>query len=861
MLSIPCKQFVWGKLLGASRGSYRVVARSENILDEFVTEVRQTFKGCRPQSVDVSNFNTTLIATPFLKKYFILLRMELFHDHDLGHFIQEHYVIVEKDHLFQQVTANHFESKPWFWLLNIPDIRLYSSLGELSNTVSLNLKTSFLPQIGKITSLLTIGNNVFDETLKNTISLLLSAPPAVIQVTDDDYLDKRFWCIALSLLLPAKETSNLRIFIGRNPPDNWNFELGIVTKNSLNQKMRISDQVNLQPENQDNKFLKFSVLVKRWLDLSRSKKFITDLIDVIDKVNVDWQSPIIQNYQANFDVAFGISAMSTIGLILAREDVHKGIVNPAELQWIWRNMSHRNGDANNLLTTDDLLNFLPILIRENLNNWNPDDFVAFSDMVSNHVTEPERLFLSFEGSDETLLRFLRRWIKTNDFSDKEEKLFFFVMKKVASEKFSIAMELFFEWVEHHQKRDINLFYFLSELVGVQREPISVADLARLFFVCSYQSKSNEDLNQFVKIVWKLSVEKDANEHRNSINIFLSSVRGQRFAESEQLDIFRFLANIGQTIGLSISDIVFAFFHIVIVAKNAEMFETLSIIVHSNHHQLLSIPARKGLESDWHETAQIWVLNADNTSLFAAYIYILMRFADSRIIQEILTNLLIKTPIFFSEVVHKLLDKYSVERRILTINLTTLQGVETHKRLHLLSEFLLSTRSKTSHPTIEEADVFHQTILTVDNIKTIETKKQPHLISLFQSSEDNDICQRIVEHQIRDALNQRTPNFDKAKEKLQNFKTIMRQTKASWDIKSKLQPNINITLSYIRGLNEEEFNGFLQWFLRSPLDSFPPIDTQHYPATASVVKLNVQWLKSDPFVRLRLFEETITILQQ
>lgn len=846
--------------MGSPRGSYKVVASSDNVSDEFVTEVRKIFQGCRPKSVDVNDFSTTLIATPFLKQSFIMLRMELFHDHDLGHFIQEHYVVVEKDNLSQQ-TTDHFEIKPWFWLLNIPDIQLYSSIEKLSNTVSLNLNAGFLTQIGKATSLLSAGDSEFEEVLKNTISILLSGPPAVVQVKEGDILDKRFWCIALSLLLPAKETSSLRVFIGRNPPDNWNFELGIVTKNSSQQKEKFIKQTSTLPINQDNQFLKFSFQVQRWLEISRSEKFIADLINMIDNVNVDWQSPIIQKHQTNLDVAFGISAMSTIGLILARKETQKGIINPTELQWIWRNMSYRNGGANNLLSIGDLLNFLPILIKENLDNWNRDDFSAFSDIVSIHLTEPERLFNSFEGDDETLANFLKKWIGTNDFSSKEEKLFFSIMKKIASKNFSSAIVLMTQWIEHHKNGDINLFFFLSELVTVQHEPISLVDFTRFFFIFCYQLRDNNDLNLFGNAIWKLSIEKDAKEYRNRILEFLAFTKGKSFSKREKLNIFHYLIETGRYIEFAISDIIFAFFHIIIVVQNADTFESLTAVVHSEYHQGLHVSTRKGLESDWYVTAQTWVLNANNASLFAAYTYILMQFSDVRIIQEFLTKLLIKTPNLFLTVTQKLSDLYSVERGTLAINLSAMQKIEKRKRLHLLSEFLLSTRSQILHPTVEEADIFYQTLLAVDNIKTIETKKQLHLISLFQFSEDNYICQRIVEHQIRDALNQKPPNFEKAKKGLHNFKIILRQTKTKWVIKSRLQPDINIALSYLRGLNEKELRNFLQWFLKSSFDSLPRIDTQHYPATAKIVELNAHWLTSNPFVRLRLFEETINILQK
>lgn len=860
MLSIPCKQFVFGKILGAARGSYRIVASSENITLEFGTEIRQLFNGCRPQSVEVRNFSTTLVASPYMNSYIVLLRMERFYDKDLGYFIQEHYVIIDRDHLAQKETIGRIV-KPWFWLLNLPAIQLYSSIGELPNAISLNLKASFWAQIEKSTSLLSIGNSAFEDTLKNTIGLLLNVPPVAIQVKEDDHLEKQFWCIALSLLLPAKETSNLRIFIGSNLPDDWTFELGIVTQRSVDRKVKFVNPLDTRPIDQDIRFPYFSGLVQRCLALSRSETYISQLLGVIDKVEVDWQHPIIQEYRNSLDTVIGVFAMPTIGLSLVRNEIHKGIINPADLQWIWRNMSLSSGEAGeafDVLTTNDLLTFLPILIRENLDNWNRRDFIAFRDVVSNRLPKPEKFFVDFRGNDDALLKFLTRWLEIKGFSTEEHRLYFHLVRKVASENFSAAMGLFFKWVRCYQDSGINPFYFLFEIVKAQREPISADNLIHLFFVCAYQVKSIDDLNSFEKITQKLSVARDATKYYENIYTFLTKVRMHDFSTSEQLDPLRFLLSVGQDVGFSISDIVFALFHIMVVAQNLEMFETLAIILHSEYRQPLFLPPVNGLENEWYEIARKWFFVAGSEKIFAAYAYILIRLNATQIIRGILTELLCQSPISFTNVANQLLHNYHVKRGHLVINLVTIQNLELQRRLQLLSEFLLSTCSKSSPPTDEEAEIFYKTILALDRVELVETEK---LLMIFEQAGVSGVCQGLVEHQIRNALTQTLPDFEKAKEWLHRYKEVVQRKNLKWYPKSKFYLDVNISLSYFRGLSQKEFKIFLHWFLESPLGADPPIDSKSYPATSGLVKMNGHWLKTNPFVRLRLFEGTINKLQQ
>ena len=614
--------------MGAARGSYKVVAKSDDVTTEFVTEIRKIFRGCRPKSVHVRNFNTTLITSPY-NEFLVFLKLERCHDREIGYFIQEHYIIIEKDNLFQQATTEHL-NKPWFLLLNIPSIRQYQSFGILPNSISLSISGHIVTRLAKSINLLSNEDVTFLNLLRSSLQLL-STPPVAIILENNESLDTHFWCIALSLLLPAREMVNLRLFIGETLPENWDFNLGIVNKRSFRHDVNfvILNQPPSIPQKHDLQLPKFSSQLHRYLKFAKSEQSIKQLLSMIDKVKVDWQSPILEGVKNNLDLAIGVFAMSTIGLELAREEIKRRTYNPNDLQWIWRHMSPNSGTNFDVLTNDDWLAFFPILVKQNFANWSEGDFIAFDNVIQ-RLPKPEKLFSSFQG-DDILSKFLTKWIEVSDFSEKGKQLFVYLAKEVASKHFPVAIELFFQYLKLCQNNNSNPFNILLELVQEQREPVSGTVLISLLFTYAYQIKNDRDLVQLTVIIQALKVKiEDIEQHKN-LSEFLAKLSERGFSTVEQIEVYiRFLVQTEQEGGFSTPHAVFALFHIAIMIRNSELFEGLTNIVYAELSQPLSIPTGKRLEGEWLTTAQIWVFEkTSNENLFAAYIYMLIRLNSGR----------------------------------------------------------------------------------------------------------------------------------------------------------------------------------------------------------------------------------------
>ena len=276
---INCKQFIYSKYTGVKGASYQTVAGSDGIEKSRVISIRKIFDGCRPSSTSIETFQQSFITSTISNNEIALLHLTRSREKEYGrsYFLQEHYVILEKEDLRKTGT------KSWFWLHSLPDLGPIYKYENLSNVLSLSQIRVNSQFESAVKNLSNDSDPLFQASVISSVYYLLYSK-SVSFVSSDRAFDIWVWLTAVNILLPTLFSACLRLFVGDEVPRGWNSDLSV----SFN-----SDSVLPANSRVINPFLEPKTLLSL-KDLTQATQALADVASKDAIKNFSWSWLILQ---------------------------------------------------------------------------------------------------------------------------------------------------------------------------------------------------------------------------------------------------------------------------------------------------------------------------------------------------------------------------------------------------------------------------------------------------------------------------------------------------------------------------------------------------------------------------------------
>jgi len=815
---IPCEQFVYSKFIGAARSApYSIIARSPNLTDDLAKDIREVFNGCRPNSVNLSSYNTTRVITPFKDKI-IFLRLDAVQDSTSGnkYILHEQYLIVKKN------EVNHIAI--WEILRKVPAPGLFSTIKVLDNFVEINkseislgsvLKDFPFPQAGGIKEVLPV------------IYYLLNSRKVVLVVQQENF--KLKWFCLLSAMLPSIIQMGLRVFWGDLRNVSFAFDFALASSATHIEQHQLGDTLVFEPNrnkeelNLDSGYTDFLLRCT----LSNNQYLLEQVISWTQNLNIN----IPDEKEINLDVVLKKEIPHKIRLELSLDEHKRGIFSK-DIYTLWQEHT---------LSVQDFQIFLPSLILNTLGQWSDKDFLNFTyytnKLSSNQVKD---ILLQGGVSSNIQISMLFKWgEKFKTLSSSDIDLWVTLLLHLASQDPTKSFDLLGSFLKFIDlRRSSNLI----KILGSFPSNVTFQDLSfwKIVFWVFHFSNNVNDLRVSMDILTSITF---FNEVRPILSL-LKYLLAREYAENYDCSIFHNVFLVANK-----SRVIYAFFphlvNIVLLSNYPEALVTF-ILALSN----FSIPKilNHGVRGDFTANKDIIyfykspVLESKNEKYIAAYIFLLSKLSHNEKAREILTSVLISDLDLFNNVVtfSRLTLKENFDDFWPSIPM--LQNIKAEEQLKLLIIYIIQTKAANLSGRLVP---INKLLGNIKTLKYLEPELVEEFLSYLIEYREWMTARMILEHQTRNAILSGSSDVDTKLEKLHSV--ICYERKETFSDKTKK----TVIFSYFNNLSSADKNEFSAWLLLDPLSSSPILRRAKYqPFTSKVIFDNL----NDPLFRCYLFQE-------
>ena len=508
---IPCEQFVYSKFIGAARSaSYSIIARSPNLTDDLAKEIREVFNGCRPNSVNLSSYDTTRVIVPFRDKI-IFLRLDAIQDSTSGnkYILHEQYLIVKKN------EVNHMAI--WEILWKVPAPGLFYSFKDLDSFVQVNkseislgsmLKDLSSPQARGIKEVLPV------------IYYLLNSRKVVFVVQQENSRLERFYL--LSAMLPSVIQMGLHVFWGDLKNVSFAFDFALASSATQIEQHLLDDTLVFEPDrNKEELNLDSGYTDFLWrCTLSNNQYLLGQVISWAQNLNIN----IPDDKEINIDFILKKEIPHNIKLELSLDEHKRGIFSK-DIYSLWQEHT---------LSIQDFQIFLPSLILNTLGQWSDKDFLNFTyytnQLSSNQVKD---ILLQGGVSSDVQISMLFKWgEKFKTLSSSEIDLWVTLLLHLTSQDPNKSFDLlgsFLKFIDLRRSSD------LIKILGSFSSNVIFQDISfwRIVFWAFHCSNNVNDLRVSKDILTSITFFKEA----KPILSLLKYLLAREYAENYDCSIF------------------------------------------------------------------------------------------------------------------------------------------------------------------------------------------------------------------------------------------------------------------------------------------------------------------------------------
>lgn len=793
MTKVPLKQFVRGKLSGTDRPNYEVVAKSRNIDDAEIQNVLQVFNGSQPLATEIPKHSGSWLISPIGDNEIALLRQERSLEKEFGrqYFLYEHYRIFNTKHL-KRIHK--------IWLLSfLPHQQeKFTSISQLDDQISINEDFLIKAFSSTLADLFTSNVDNFVNGAIQNLYTLLNKQKLKVSGTIGDI--KRM-ATALSLILPSSQTHNYKVFIGKDLPYSWDWEIAFQINSGLGDT-NIPDAEKILSGKINDSYTKIIYKI-----LHSNKKDWQDFPDRLDIIKLD----TIHN-KNDLEKVLGNALFQDIGLRLINIDIKLKRANADDVHIAWKELSDS-------VNSRDIELILPIILEDE-EAWDAKDYDALRKSISKYArVVRESLVRLYKSKPEKFDAFLGDWLKKSPLQ-KELDFIVDLLFDLHYQTPSLLLEVL-------QKRD-GLDFKLLVLLFIC-DTLQVNDVLLLANWILRKTKTKKEI---VEIFPKIS-----NNIRNKllsqiINNLILAARENNFNafEKEQESISSNLNGIS-TESKSIFFANLLVFSINLRLENIIMFLLLEKRLSYEFIQYVDIGDIQDIESQ--------VMDTLSSIVIAAYIITLHKTNNAKQAVDFLTEIILantKKIESVLEVLHKSLDP----KRYSSISLNKLNNLTDENKATIFIRYISIKKTLSD----DENKYFTEFLKSISYTPLILSQLEK-IYHISLKAGYIDLCQLILELQIRDTIIQRNPaSFEKKMEKLHNLNRSHRNV---W--KNRIVTDYLNTLT-----NTPEKQGFIEEILLEPYSSFNnPKTLKKAFITSLILKDNFRKIYEDVNCRLLIYQ--------
>lgn len=699
MTKIFAKQFIRGKISSPDRQNYDIVAKSRNIDDSEIQNVVQAFSGSQPLATEIPNYKGAWLVSSIDSEQVALVRQERSLEKEFGgqYFLYEHYKVFNK----KVLKRSH---RIWLFTLESYQQKVFRSFTYLDNQIEID--NDFLLKV--------ISSTLVNLFMSNTEGLGGSAVQHLYTLLNKRKLkvqgaavDVNKMLAALSLILPSSQLNDYKAYFGKDLPYSWSWDIAFLAdsswgdSNSLAVEKILSNRINES----------YTKIIYKILGSNQNNW--PDFPDCLDNIEPE----TIRN-QNDVEMVLGKALFHEVGLRLIRVNIKLQRANTEDVHIAWRELSDQT-DAKDVET------ILPAILEDE-SNWDEKDYAALGKNVLRHGNVVSNCLSNlFVNNPEKFAIFLESWLSKQP-SQKEldfiaHMLFDFgfqnvpVLFRIVEKKEDLDLELLILLFDQKNINDLDVTTLISTILRKAKTKRQITDF--------FSVLKNDIHNQLLRLTVSFLVSAVSDDHvlsfKKEFAIIYANLNAMPI-ESRRIfcaSLLEFAINLQIEIILNM-----------LLLKNQTSCEFISLIDTSKIRDL-----------------EMWAANSRSKVVSAAYIIVLYQINKGQQAMDYLAQIISKDARAY-EAIFSVFQKMPNPGKYTAISLNKLTDLDFEVRTKILIQYIKTTKLLSSDEKAYFMDFLKKIPYSPLVINLLED-----VYDIFLKTEDIDVCQLILELQIKDAI--------------------------------------------------------------------------------------------------------------